>query len=127
MTKSDSAWLAYSYLALVLVVAYVFYQAIYTLGVYTMWVERYDQFYPAFSGIASATFGVLAVFAYARNEARREYHLSVIAEVRKVRWPSFENTKKMTLIVAVVVAIFSVILFVFDSIWLLVLKMFLPS
>ena len=104
MTKSDSAWLAYSYLALVLVVAYVFYQAIYTLGVYTMWVERYDQFYPAFSGIASVTLGLLTVFVYARNEARREYHLSVIAEVRKVRWPSIENTKKMTLIVAVVVA-----------------------
>lgn len=127
MTKSDSAWLGYCYVALILVAAYVFHQAIYTLGVQTMWVEKYDEYYPIFNNLSSVALGLLTVYFYTRSKERREYHLSVIAEIRKVRWPTIDNTKKMTLIVVVVVAIFSVILFVFDSLWLWILRMFLPS
>lgn len=127
MTKSDATWLRYCYVALGAIATYVFYQAIYSIGVQTMWVERYDQFFPMINSILSVVLGGGSILFVIRDEARREYHLSVIGEVRRVRWPTLDNTKKMTMIVVVVVAIFSVILALFDSVWLWVLKMFLPS
>lgn len=127
MSKSDAAWLGYCYVALGIIVTYVFYQAIYTLGVQTMWVEKYDEYFPMLNSVLAVVLGGGSVFLYTKNEERREYHLSVIGEVRRVRWPTLDNTKKMTLIVVVVVAIFAVILAVFDSIWLWALKLFLPS
>ncbi|MCB9228388.1 MAG: preprotein translocase subunit SecE [Deltaproteobacteria bacterium] len=57
--------------------------------------------------------------------SRREYHLSAIGEVRKVTWPSAADTKRMTLVVVVVVAIFSVILTIFDILWSKVLQFIL--
>jgi len=127
MSKSDAAWLGYCYVALGLIATYIFYQAIYTVGVQTMWVERYDEFFPMVNSVLAVAFGGSSVFLFSRNNERREYHLSVIGEVRKVRWPTLQNTRQMTLIVVVVVAIFAAILAVFDSVWLWALKLFLPS
>jgi preprotein translocase subunit SecE len=45
--------------------------------------------------------------------------------MRKVQWPDWENTKKLTMIVCVVVAVFSVILTVFDLAWAKLLKLLL--
>ena len=127
MSKSDAAWLGYCYVALGLIAAYIFYQAIYTLGVQTMWIERYDDYFPMVNSVLAVVLGGASILLYTRDQGRREYHMSVIAEVRKVRWPTLQNTRQMTLIVVVVVAIFAAILAVFDSVWLWVLKLFLPS
>ena len=127
MSKSDATWLRYCYVALGAIATYVFYQAIYTVGVQTMWIERYDEYFPALNSVLSVVLGAGSILFYIKDEKRREYHLTVIGEVKRVKWPTLENTKKMTLVVVVVVAIFAVILALFDSVWLWVLRMFLPS
>lgn len=126
MSKSDAVWLNYCYLAFALIIAYVCYQAIYTAGIQMMWVERYDEYFPMVNSVLAVVLGGGSAYFMSRDEERREYHLSVIGEVRKVRWPTGVNTKRMTVIVVVVVAIFAVILAVFDYVWLQLLRLFLP-
>ena len=122
MPKTDSTWLRYCYFAFAVVAAFVMSLAIDTVGSQTLWAETVEYF-QLYSTVISVVFGFLAAYLLQNSEERREYHLSVIGEVRKVRWPTAEATKQMTRIVAIVVAIFAVILFAFDSLWLWILKL----
>lgn len=126
MGKDDATWLNICYVLFALIVAYVAYKAVSTVGIQFGFTERYDQWFPLVNNISAILLGGAAVFWLRASVERREYHLSAIGEVRKVTWPSFEDTKKMTLIVAVVVAIFSVILSVFDMVWAKILQFVLP-
>jgi preprotein translocase subunit SecE len=60
---------------------------------------------------------VAAAFYLGSNKERHEYFLAAIGELRKVTWPSMPDTRRMTLIVCVVVGIFAVILAIFDFVW----------
>src|SRR5579859_1832222 len=102
MGKDDATWLNICYVLFALVAAFVGYKAIATAGVQFGWTERYDEWFPLLTRIACIALGATAVFWLRSSAVRREYYLSAIGEVRKVTWPSFEDTKKMTLIVAVV-------------------------
>jgi len=126
MGKDDLTWLNISYVLFALVAAFVGYKAVGTLGVQLGWTERYDTWFPLFNNIAAIVLGASGTLWLRSSMLRREYHLSAIGEVRKVSWPSLEDTKKMTLIVAVVVAIFSVILSIFDVVWAKILQFVLP-
>jgi preprotein translocase SecE subunit len=126
MGKDDVTWLNISYVLFALVVAFITYKAVGALGVQLGWTERYDAWFPLFNNIVAIFLGASAALWLRSSMVRRDYHLSAIGEVRKVSWPSLEDTKKMTLIVAVVVAIFSVILSIFDVIWAKILQFVLP-
>lgn len=126
MGKDDATWLNICYVLFALIVAFVAFKAIASVGVQFGWTERYDTWYPLFNNIAAICLGGAAALGLRSSVSRREYHLSAIGEVRRVTWPSIEDTKKMTLIVAVVVAIFSVILSIFDIVWAKVLQLVLP-
>jgi len=126
MGKDDVTWLNICYVLFALLAAFVGYKAIATIGIQFSWTERYDEWFPLFNNIGGIILGAAAVLWLRASPERREFHLSAIAEVRKVTWPSFEDTKKMTMIVAVVVAIFSVILTVFDVVWAWILQFILP-
>ncbi len=126
MGKDDATWLNICYVACMLMASYVAFKAFETLGVQFSWADRYDQWYPVVSNIGALTLGAAAVFWLRRDEERRSYHLASISEIRKVTWPTLPNTKKMTLVVVVVVAIFAVILSIFDMIWSKALQWILP-
>src|SRR5688572_5068383 len=122
MSKDDATWLNISYVLFAIIVAFIAYKAIFTLGLQYGWIERYDEWFPTANNIGGILLGAAAAFWLKSDPERREYHLSVITEMRKVTWPTMESTKKMTMIVAVVVAIFSVILSIFDVAWSKVLQ-----
>jgi len=122
MPKDDAFWLSVGYIAAAAIFAYVMWLALETLGVQTGWVERYEEWYNPASIALSLLVGVVAVLYLRSSAERQEYFLSSIAEVRKVSWPSLEDTRKMTIIVCVVVAVFSAILAVFDVVWAGILK-----
>lgn len=126
MGKDDKTWLNISYLAFGLLVYFVSTLAVETMGLHYGWVERYDSWYPLASKLMAIAIGAGSAFYFNSNRDYREYHLSIIAELRKVKWPTFEDTKKMTTIVVVVVAIFAVILSVFDLLWSKTLQLILP-
>jgi preprotein translocase subunit SecE len=126
MGKDDATWLNICYVLFALVAAFVGYKAISTMGVQFGWTERYDDWFPLFNNLSAIVLGAASVVWLRSSAERREYYLSAIGEVRKVTWPSLEDTKKMTIIVAVVVAIFSVILSVFDIVWAKILQLVLP-
>jgi preprotein translocase subunit SecE len=126
MGKDDATWLNICYVLFALITAYVGYKAIATAGIQFGWTERYDSWFPLFNNIFAIVVGAASAIWLRISAERREYHLSAIGEVRKVSWPSFEDTKKMTIIVAVVVAVFSVILSVFDIVWAKILQFVLP-
>ncbi|NRA67112.1 MAG: preprotein translocase subunit SecE [Pseudobacteriovorax sp.] len=117
MKKDDVFYLKLAYLIFAGVVAYTLSKAFVTLGVQTGWSERYADLFTPVSGLASLVLGGLATFWLARDAERHEYFLASIAEIRKVTWPSFPDTKRMTIVVCVVVAIFSLILAAFDLVW----------
>lgn len=117
MGKDDATWLNIAYAAFAIIIAYVGYEAIFSLGVETGWTERYDEWFPIANAIGALVVGAGSTYWLRSSLPRREYHEASIGEIRKVTWPSGEDTKRMTIIVAVVVAIFAVILAVFDIIW----------
>ena len=122
MGKDDATWLNICYVLFALISAYVGYQAILTLGVQLGWAERYDEWFPLANNVGCVLVGGVAAFWVRSSAERREYHEASIGEVRKVTWPSVDDTKKMTWIVAIVVAVFAVILAVYDVVWSKILQ-----
>jgi preprotein translocase SecE subunit len=116
MNKDDSYWLKLAYVAFAALVALAFYKAFGTLGVQVGWADRFDWYQPVTTA-ASLALGIAAAFYLSSNKERHEYFLAAIGELRKVTWPSMPDTRRMTVIVCVVVGIFAVILAIFDFIW----------
>jgi len=123
MTKDDSTWLNVAYGVFALCVAFVAWKTLQTAGVRLGWLERFDTWFPTASAVGSAIVGGAAAFYLRSDRERHDYFLSSIGEMRKVAWPSVDDTKRMTLIVCVVVFIFAVILAVFDYAWAHALKL----
>lgn len=121
MPKDDSTWLNVSYVLFGLLFYYVLTLAFGTIGVQTGWAERYEWFQWTTTGV-SLVLAVGGTWGLRANRERHDYLLSSIAELRKVIWPSVDDTKKMTTVVVAVVSIFCVILTVFDMIWVRILR-----
>ena len=96
-------------------------------GLQAGWLERYEAGFNIGSILAAVACGVFLTWFIARDPERHEYLLASIGELRKVQWPDWEHTKKLTMIVCVVVAIFSVVLTVFDLAWTKILKLLLVA
>ncbi|WP_141736299.1 preprotein translocase subunit SecE [Oligoflexus tunisiensis] len=116
MNKDDSYWLKLAYVAFAALVALAFYKAFGTLGVQLGWSDRFDWYQPATTA-ASLALGVAGAYMLGSKKERHEYFLASIGELRKVTWPSMPDTRRMTMIVCVVVGIFAIILAIFDFIW----------
>lgn len=116
MQKDDATWLRIAYVVFGLIVGYTASKAMTTVGVQTGWGDKYSWF-PAVIYISSILSAVLFVFFLAKDQERHKYFLDSIGELRKVTWPSFIDTRRMTIVVCVVVGIFSMILSAFDFVW----------
>jgi preprotein translocase SecE subunit len=121
--KDDSTWLNIALAGFGLCVALVVWKGFTALSLSYGWTERFEAWLPAALVIGSLFVGGVAVWWLRADAGRNEYFLSCIGELRKVSWPSMDDTRKMTMIVCVVVVIFSIILTVFDVIWARLLKM----
>ena len=121
LTKDDATWLNVAYVAFAVLSGFFFYQALELVGLQTGLVERFEWF-SAVATIVSVCFGIGASIFLKSSKERHEYFLAAIAELRKVSWPTWVDTKRMTLIVVVVVGIFGVIVGVFDFFWASALK-----
>ena len=117
MQKDDSYWLKVVYVAFTALVFYVSTKAINTIGIQTGWVDRYDDIFKVATPLGSVLIALGAIFFLAKDKKRSEYFLASIGELRKVSWPTVADTRRMTVIVCVVVGIFAAILAVFDIIW----------
>ncbi|MFK7873396.1 MAG: preprotein translocase subunit SecE [Oligoflexales bacterium] len=122
MQKDDETWLKMCYVMFGIIVAYVCSKALGSASDYFRLAERYDSWFPVAKPVICALLGVFAFWVMGRDPDRKAYHVSAIAEARKVTWPTAEATQKMTWIVAVVVGVFSIILGAFDFVWSLVLR-----
>ncbi len=117
MEKDDDKVLTFCHLAVAAIIFMITGRALDALGVSTGWSDRYEQWYGTVNTVLSIILA-MAVVWYVRSKADwREYHLAAIAELRKVKWPSFDETKKMTRIVVVVVGIFGLVVAAFDYFW----------
>jgi preprotein translocase subunit SecE len=122
MQKDDKFWLNICYVLFAILTAYIFNRAFDTIGVQTGWGERYDSWWGLAGQVSSIAFGIGAAWFLKRNPERNDYFLQAINELRKVTYPTPEDTRRMTIIVCVVVGIFAVILTVFDSAWSFALR-----
>lgn len=125
MQKDDSTWLRTAYAVTAVVIAFVFWKAFMFAGLKAGLLEQNEAALNVGSVIGSIVLSALIVWLIARDHARHEYLLASIGELRKVHWPTWESTKKLTMIVVVVVAIFSGILTVFDLVWAKILHLML--
>jgi preprotein translocase subunit SecE len=124
MSKDDAAWVNVAYVVFFLLSSFVFFKALETVGVQTGWSERFEWYGPAQVGLGLLLGG--AVTALLRKDHEKyEYFLASIGELRKVTWPSWPDTKRMTIVVCVVVGIFAVIVSIFDLFWAKALKLLL--
>lgn len=122
MQKDDKFWLNVCYLVFAGLVAYVLTQTFETVGIQTGWGERYSTWWEP-SGLAlSIVLAILTTIWLRRDPERHDYFLQSIGELRKVTYPSVDDTRRMTIIVCVVVGIFAVILAMFDTAWAFTLK-----
>lgn len=125
MQKDDSTWLRTGYSAFALLVAFVFWKMFIQIGLKAGWLERYEAGTRVGSVVLAIACGAGVAWWLASDKGRHEYFLASVGELRKIQWPDWEQTKKLTLIVCVVVAVFSVILTVFDIGWARLLKLLL--
>jgi preprotein translocase subunit SecE len=125
MQKDDATWLRTAYSVFALLAAFVFWKLFMFIGLKTGWLERYEAGFNVGSVLAGVVCGVLLTWLITSDKERHEYLLASVGEMRKVQWPDWENTKKLTMIVCVVVAVFSVILTAFDMAWAKLLKLLL--
>ena len=116
MQKDDATWLRIAYVVFGLILAYTASKAMATLGIQTGWSDKFSWF-PALEYVVSIVLAVGILVLMARDQGRHTYFLDSIAELRKVTWPSFVDTRRMTIVVCIVVGIFSMILSAFDFIW----------
>jgi preprotein translocase subunit SecE len=121
MTKDDATWLNVCYVAFACLSGFFCFEALDTLGLQTGWLERFDWWSPA-ATFAALILGLLFSFLLRNNKERHEYFLASISELKKVQWPTWPDTKRMTIIVVVVVGIFAAVVGVFDVAWSRVLK-----
>ena len=124
MIKDDKYWVNVVYICWFVIGLYVGYQFLLTIGIHTGWIDKYSS-YEIFATLFGAVIGGLALYLYIGNPVTRKFHVSVIAELRKVKWPNMDATKKLTWVVVIVVAFFAVVLGVFDIVWSWVLKQIL--
>ena len=117
MKKDDTFYLRFCYAAFGLIIFYICTKLLETVGVRTGLSERFYEWFPIASTILSVFIGVYAIWELRRDKGRHEYFLSSIGELRKVSWPTIVDTRRMTVIVCVVVGIFAVILSIFDFVW----------
>lgn len=117
MKKDDAFYLRLAYIIFAGLVAFTCSKAFVTLGVQTGWSERYADLFTPISLVLSLIIGIGVSYWLSADSERHEYFLASIGEIRKVTWPSFPDTKRMTIVVCVVVAIFAAILAVFDLVW----------
>jgi len=115
--KDDGYWVNVVYLCWFLLAFYLGYEIIQTIGIFSGWMERYVGWYKIAATVGGCVGGAFFVWRYVSKPGRREYHEEVIAELRKVTWPTWPDTKRMTWIVVLVVAFFSVVLGLFDLGW----------
>jgi len=115
--KDDSTWLWFSYLVFGALIAVSIYHVADLVSIQMGWEERYDSWLPNVKLFGSLALGLLSVFWLQSNSGRHEYYLSSITELRKVSWPNANETRQMTIIVLIFVAIFAAILGAFDFVW----------
>jgi preprotein translocase subunit SecE len=125
MQKDDATWLRTGYSVWACLTAFVFWKMFMFAGLKAGWLERFEAGFNVGSVLLAIVCGVALTWLLARDQERHEYLLASVGELRKVHWPDWEHTKKLTMIVCVVVAIFSAILTVFDMAWAKVLKLLL--
>jgi preprotein translocase SecE subunit len=125
MQKDDSTWLRTAFSAWACLTAFVFWKMFMFVGLKAGWLERYEAGFNVGSVVLSIILGAAVTWFIAKDHERHEYLLASVGELRKVHWPDWEHTKKLTMIVCVVVAIFSAILTVFDMAWAKILKLLL--
>ena len=125
MQKDDATWLRTAYALTAALTAFVFWKFFMFTGLKAGWLEKFEASYNVVSVLVSIVCGCLFVWWLGRSQERHDFLLASIAELRRVQWPTWENTKKLTMVVCIVVAIFSVILTVFDVAWAKVLKLLL--
>lgn len=123
MQKDDATWLNVALTGFALCIALVAWQWMTAISLNFGWTEKYEAWLPALIVLGSLAVGGAAAWWLNSDTERHEYFLACIAELRKVSWPSMDDTRKMTLIVCIVVAIFSAILTVFDVAWARLLKL----
>jgi preprotein translocase subunit SecE len=122
VAKDDAFWLNSAYIVFLLLTAFVAFRACETVGIQTGWIERFEWFnYAAYA--VSAIIGIGAAWTLQSDKERHEYFLASIAELRKVSWPTWVDTKRMTKVVCIVVGIFAAIVAGFDTVWSFVLKL----
>ena len=116
MSKDDSTWLNICYVVFAGLLAYVASCSIDLFADRVQWFERFRDWLPLGSKIVSVVLGIGGALWLRSYAERHQYHLATVAEVRRVTWPSLSDTQRMTMVVVVVVAIFSAILSIFDVI-----------
>ncbi len=114
MTKDDGTWLNICYVTCALIFIYVLWKALNSVGLFSGLLEDYSDWFAPVAGTISVVVGIAVVYYARRQQENHEYYLASIGELRKVTWPTWLDTKKMTIIVVIVVGIFSAILAVFD-------------
>jgi len=124
MSKDDAAWVNVAYVVFFLLSSFVLFKAFETIGVQTGWSERFEWY-----GTGQIALGLLlggvATSLLRKDSDRHDYFLACVGELRKVNWPSWPDTKRMTIVVCVVVGIFAVIVSIFDLFWAKALKLLL--
>lgn len=122
MQKDESTWLNIALIFTALLFAALVWRFLHFVAINYNLADGSEVWFGPTIIFAAIAIGGGAAFMLQYDQERREYLLGSIGELRKVMWPSWDVTRKLTTIVCVVVAVFAVILSIFDLFWAKILQ-----
>lgn len=121
MENQYQKWVNLSYLALAVLLGYVFFSlGAKFVGVYDL-EARVRNIDLIIRGVSVALAGILFLVLY-RNEQANQFMNEVMVELSRVTWPTQKETTNATMIVIVMVVVSGMILGLLDYLWTTLLK-----
>ena len=125
-TSQHQKWVNLSYLALAMVVGYVFFAvATKLIGTYDLESRLGIHHIELFAQGVSVVVAGIVMFSLWKNDQANQFMNEVMVELSRVTWPTQRETYVSTMIVIIMVIISGAILGALDSLWTYLLKMVL--
>ena len=125
-TSQHQKWVNLSYLAVAMLVGYVFFAiATKLIGTYDLESRLGVHHIELVAQGVSVAISAIVMFALWRNDQANQFMNEVMVELSRVTWPTQRETYVSTIIVIVMVVVSGAILGALDSLWTYLLKLVL--
>lgn len=116
MAINAQKWVTVSYVLLAAILFLVFNQALGLVWDMAEW-PAYESWFVGPTKIAAAVLALIVFLVLRKKESANIFLKEVVIELSKVTWPERKETIQSAVVVVIMLALTSVVLFLIDSLW----------